>query len=311
MIRSLKPFLLLPIVSLFSSCSDLETPNAQLASEVGKNLPKAQELHYKGDEAEKKGDLGDAAKYYDLLSIRYPSYDKAPELNYKAAQYWESENKPVNAFDSYQNYIQKFRNGVNYQSALDRQSGIAYSAAKGGLNKKFLGLKQEPQYSDVVEMLVKVSENAPASDIAARALFAVGTYSESKKKNNEAVAAYFKVVDTYPTHSLAPEATYRAGKALSGYTEEGNQNSSNLNRARTTLEDLIQQYPGTTQARDARNLLSQISGTDAQRTFDIASFYEKKGKISSAKYYFQEVVNKAGEGSELSNKAQQRINALQ
>lgn len=303
------PLLLIPL-GLVISCSDLAQNGAQLASEIDKNAPKAEQLAQKGKSAEQRGDSVEAAKRYDELSQRHPSYTDAAELNYKAATLWEDASKPEKAFDSYQNYITTFRSGVNYQNALTRQSSIAFLAAKGGLSTKFLGLTQDPPYENVVEMLSKVRDNAPASDLAAKAQFAIGTYSESKEKTDLAAAAYFKVLDNYPNHSLAPEATLRAGKALAGITQDGNQNSSNLQRAKSTLEDLIQQYPGSSQASEARSLLSQISGTGLQRTYDIAEFYEKKGKFSSAKYYYQEVMDKSSAGSELHRKAQERLNAL-
>lgn len=307
LLKKISPIALAVVVC---SCSDLVDEGAQLKTEVSHNAPKAQQLHAKGQAKEQAGKYKDAAEIYDTLATKYPSYGKAPELNFQAAQYWEKVSNPEKAFSSYHNYIRTFRNGRNYKSALDRQSSIAFMAAKGGLTKNFLGLKQEPAYEQVIEFLSKVRDNAPASDLAAKAQFAIGTYSEGKEKQDKAVAAYFKVADDYPNHSLAPEATFRAGKVLSGITESGNQNSSNLNRARRTLEDLIQQYPGSSQATQAKELLSKISGTDIQRTYDIAEFYEAKGKGSSAKFYYQEVVDKAPKGSELYNKAQARVNAL-
>lgn len=297
-----------PLLMLFS-CSDLEQAGAQLTSEIDKNAPRAEQAAARGKAAEEKGKITDAARLYDELSLKYPIYPEAPELNYKAALLWEEASKPKKAFDSYQNYITLYRNGKNYQSALNRQSEIAFSAAKGGLSKKFLGLKQDLQYEDVVDMLSKVRDNAPASDLAARAQFALGTYSESKGKTTEAVAAFFKVADDFPEHSLAPEANLRAGKALSGVTA-GNYNSSNLDRARQTLEDLIQQYPGSTQATEAQTLLGELTGTDLSRIYDVANFYEKSGKIPSAKLYYEEVLEKAAPGSEYYVKAQERLNAL-
>ncbi len=304
----LVPIVFLPLI--FTSCSDLDQPGAQLTTELKDTTPKAEQLYQKGLAQEQKGDWSGAAKVFDTLAKRYPTYEKAAELNYKAAQYWEKESKPEIAFDSYQHYIQTFRNGINYKSALDRQSAIAFMAAKGGLATNFLGLKQEPQFTKVVSFLSKVRENAPASDLAARAQFAIGTYAERKEKVQESVAAYFKVVDDYPSHRLAPEATFRAGKVLSGISLEGNHNSSNLKRAKTTLEDLIQQYPNSSQAVEARKLLTKISGTNLKRTYEIGEFYEQKNKLSSAKYYYQEVVNKSSAGSQLRALAQQKLNTL-
>ena len=305
----LLPFTLFML--LFTSCSDLDQPSAHLTTEIHNSTPKAEKLYLKGVSQEQKGDWSGAAKTFDSLVKRYPTYEKAALSNYKAAQYWEKESEPEAAFDSYQHYIQTFRNGINYKSALDRQSSIAFTAAKGGLSTNFLGLKQEPQYSKVVEFLSKVRENAPASDLAARAQFAIGTYSESKEKTQKAVAAYFKVVDDYPHHKLAPEATFRAGKVLSGISLDGNHNTSNLKKARRTLEDLIQQYPNSSQAVEAEKLLAQISTNNLKRTYEIGEFYEQKNKLHSAKHYYQEVIHKSSAASHLHQKARKKIETLQ
>lgn len=292
------------------SCSR-DVTQAQLRKEFNEDAPKAQELYQKGQAEEQKGDRKGAAKVYDDLALRYPSFSQADESSYKAGQYWEQLSEPRKAFQSYQYYITTYRNGRNYKSALERQSAIAFMAARGDLKDSFLGLKTEPEYAEVVGMLQNVRDNAPASDLAARCQFAIGTYSERKEKLPQAAQAYFKLVDAYPSHSLAPEANLRAGKVLAGFSESGNQNSSNLQQAKNTLKDLIQQYPSSSQAQEARKLLSQIDGLDVQRTYDIAEFYEKKGKWDSAKYYYQEVLDKALKGSDYHNRAQERLNSLQ
>lgn len=294
------------------SCGDLENKDAtaQLASEVSQSQPKAWEMYNKGQDAVAKGKTKDAAKTYDLLAKKHPTFEKSAEANFLAGQYWESINQPQAAFESYEHYIKTFRNGKMYSDALMRQSDIAFSAAQGGLNKKFIGLSSEVPHSTVVSMLSQVRNNAPASSLAAKAQFEIGAFLESKDKGIQAAGEYFKVADTFPGHSLAPEATFRAGKLLAGYSTSGNQNSSNLKRAKRTLEDVIQQYPGSSQAKEAKTVLSQISGTDLGRTFDVAQFYEKKGKVSSAKYYYQEVMNKTSAGNEYHEKAKERLNAL-
>jgi len=293
---------------VFSCTRDLT--QAQLRQEYNEDAPKAQELFNKAQAQEQKGDKKDAAKIYDDLALKYPSFSQSADSSYKAAKYWEDLSEPRNAFKSYQYYITTYRNGKNYKSALERQSAIAFMAARGDLKDSFLGMKTEPEYNEVVGLLENVRDNAPASDLAARSQFAIGTYSERKEKLANAAAAYFKLVDTYPSHPLAPEANLRAGKMLAGFSESGNQNSSNLQQAKNTMKDLIQQYPSSTQAKEAKSLLSKIDGLDVQRTYEIAEFYDKKGSVSSAKYYYEEVLSKAVKGSDYHNRAQERLSTL-
>jgi len=138
-------FISLALISaLFVSCSR-DVTQAQLRQEYNEDAPKAQELYGKGQAEEQKGDKKGAAKIYDDLAARYPAFSQADEASFKAAQYWEQLSEPRKAFDSYQYYITTYRNGQNYKSALDRQSAIAFMAARGDLKDSFLGLKTQPQ----------------------------------------------------------------------------------------------------------------------------------------------------------------------
>ena len=47
-----------------------------------------------------------------------------------------------------------------------------------------------------------------------------------------------------------------------------------------------------------------------QRTFKIAEFYERKNATASARYYYEEVVEKAVSGSDYHTRAQQKLSAL-
>jgi len=291
---------LLGVLSLGMISCNQALNTAQLRDEYSADTSKESKLYQKGKSEESKGDLRSAAKVFDSLAEAYPTYSESSEAVFKAGQYWEKLGEPQRAFASYQYYIATF----------DRQSVIAFSAAKGELVKTFLGLKSEPDYVEVIELLTKVRQNAPATDLAVRAQFAMGTYSEGQEKVSEAVSAYLGVLDSYPTHALAPEANLRVAKMFAGISDEGNQNSSNIQNSRDTLADLIQQYPNSSQAKEARELLSKVDGLEVQRTFEIASFYEKKGQHSSAKYYYEEVLSKAVVGSHYHNLAKEKLNNL-
>jgi hypothetical protein len=60
---------------------------------------------------------------------------------------------------------------------------------------------------------------------------------------------------------------------------------------------------------EARKLMGAIGGQDIQRSYEIAEFYERKGDKGSARFYYEEVVNKAKSGA-LHDKAKARLAAL-
>ena len=117
------------------------------------------------------------------------------------------------------------------------------------------------------------------------------------------------MVENYPASPEAPEAQFRIGEILLEEARDGNQDQANLARAKEAFEDYLSQFPGHKRAGEARQKISNIGGRDLQNTYEIGQFYEKKGDIGSAKYYYQEVVRKTKSG-DLHDKAQARLNAL-
>ena len=136
------------------------------------------------------------------------------------------------------------------------------------------------------------------------------SYEGRKWKAAEAISAYQKVVDEYPSSPYAPEAQFKIGKMLMAGASKGNQDNSNLDRALNTFADLRQSYPNSKAATEATKMISEIYTRDLQRTFDIAEFYLKKGQQDSARIYYREVVRKTGKG-ELHDRARNRLQSLQ
>ena len=86
----------------------------------------------------------------------------------------------------------------------------------------------------------------------------------------------------------------------------GNQNPANLDKARFAFEDLLQRYPNSNRSADARARIAEIQNRNIQRNFDIAEFYFKKGQLTSATFYYEEV-RRESSGGPLHQKATARL----
>jgi outer membrane assembly lipoprotein YfiO len=186
---------------------------------------------------------------------------------------------------------------------------MAQSAADGDVKSSFLGMKTKLSLEKTVEMLGKVRDHAPKSATASRVQLTIGRLYQSKKKPQEAIAAYRKLVADQPQSSDAPEALYLVGVTMMEDAARGNQNQGNVDRAREAFNDYLLQYPGHARNADARRMLSNLSGTDLQRSFDVAEFYMKTGKSESAKVYYRDIVKRSGSGK-LHDAAKARLKEL-
>ena len=304
--------LVLPALAvILASCGD----DGDRPPLVGSNAPnndRAEAIYNEAQSAEKSGNRKKAIKLYDALADEMPIATRAPEARFRQGELLEQEGDVRKAFDAYQDFLTRYNSSGLYQKALDRQASMAQSAADGHVKTSFLGLKASISNEKIVEMLGKVRANAPRSPAASKAQFTVGEVWESQGNSSgstKAIAAYKELVVEFPDSKEAPEAQFRIGKILLDEARRGNQDQANLDRAKEALQDYTRQYPGHGKNAEARKLIANIGGQDIERSYEIAQFYERKGDIGSAKFYYEEVVNKAKSG-DLYNKAKARLAAL-
>lgn len=298
----------IPAALLFASCgNDSELP--QMVGTVSNDPSRAQALFDAAQSAEQNGKTKKAIDLYGELADQLPFSKQAGEARYRQGQLLEQTGDKLKAFNAYQSVLNKSQGSGFYKKALERQTEIAFVAADGEIKNSFLGLKSGLSTDKVVGMLSSLAGNAPRSPLAARASYKIGDIYAEQGEPGKAIAAYRSVVVNYPASSQAPEAQFQVGKILLKEAEEGNQDQANLSRAKEAFEDYLLQFPGHSRNGEARQLISNIGGRDVQNTYDIAEFYEKKGDISSAKFYYQEVVRRTKSG-ELHDKAQGRLNSL-
>jgi len=304
--------LVLPVLAaLLASCGD-DADLPPLVGSTATNNERAEALYSQAQAAESAGKRAKAIKLYDTLADEMPISTRAPEARFRQGELLEQEGEVRKAFDAYQDFLTRYNSSGLYEKALNRQASMAQSAADGHVKTSFLGLKASISNEKITDMLAKVRANAPRSPAASKAQFTIGEVWESQGNSagsTKAIAAYKELVVEFPDSKEAPEAQFRVGKILIEEARRGNQDQANLDRAKEALQDYIRQYPGHGKNGEARQLISNIGGQDIKRSFEIAQFYERKGDVGSARFYYEEVVSKAKSG-DLHDKAKARLASL-
>lgn len=278
-----------------SSCgADPDMPimagNTQAAATEG------EKVYVEAKQADDAGKVGKALKLYDKTATRYPFAPSAPTARYRQAQLLEQQGDIVKSFEAYDQFLSRFQGSNLYTTALNRQIAMAQSAADGDVKQSMLGLKTRLSLEKTVEMLGKVRDNAPKSPAASKAQFTIGRLYEGKKKSKEAITAYRKVVEDQPGSAEAPESLFRVGVILTAEADRGNQNQANIDLAREAFNDYLIQYPGHSRNVEARKLIANLGGRDLQKSYDIAEFYQKTGKLEAAKVYYRDIMKTAKSG---------------
>ena len=304
--------LLFAISLALASCGG-NVGTSRLASESRASEKDARAFYNAGIAAQKAGKLGRARKYYQRIVLRHPLCPTAADSAYRWGKLLEKDGQPLEAFEAYDAILTKYPNSPNYAEAMSRQNIIAHQVANGHIQNSFVGIKSRVDLKRSAEMLSKVRQNAPRTEAAEKAQYTIGQLYQTRGKGflgiTRAIKAFEELTRDYPDSKYAAEAQYRIGEILLDESNDGNQDSANLERAKRAFEDVIIRYPNTQQAKKAKAQVAKLTSGDIQKSFDIAEFYEKKGQISSALFYYREAVSRSKPGP-LRTRAQARIKQL-
>lgn len=305
--------LLLVTTFAFVSCGgDAEVTGPQLASKTHASEGKAQGYYNLAVASEKAGKLGKAARNYRIVTSKYPLSPIAGDAAYRQAKILENQGELLESFDAYDNLLQKYPASSNYAEAIKCQERIAHQVADGHITSSFIGIKSRIDVAKTSNMLSKVRDNAPQAPSADRAQFAIGNLQQTrgdKQGSARAIAAYEQLVRDYPDSKFGPEAQYRVGVILLNQAKDGNQDTANLDRAEKAFQEVIDRYPSSGRAKEAKTQIAQLHAGDTQRSYDVAEFYRKKGQNASALFYYRETLNST-DNADVCSKAQSWISRL-
>jgi outer membrane protein assembly factor BamD (BamD/ComL family) len=294
-------------LTLISCGPDADAPS--LAGNTQAMATEGEAFYQNAKNADDGGNRNKAIKLYDETATRFPFAPSAPQARFRQAELLQEKGDILKAFEAYDKFLIRFQGSNLYSTALNRQIAMAQSAADGDVKSSMLGLKTRLSVDKTVEMLEKARNNAPKSAAAAKAQFTIGELYEAKKEYKKAIAAYRLLVEDQPASPLAPEALFRVGVILTEEADRGNQNQGNLDLAREAFNDYLIQYPGHSRNAEARKLEAALGGRDLQRSYDVAEFYLKTGKLDSAKVYYRDIITRSKSG-EYHDKARTRLKEL-
>ncbi len=96
------------------------------------------------------------------------------------------------------------------------------------------------------------AEKFPRTDLSDDALYWAGECWSAQKKSREAIAAYDKLFRTYPQSDKAPAAHLKKGLAHLELGEKA--------QAMVELNYVVNQFPGSDEAKSARQRLKALGG---------------------------------------------------
>ncbi|MEX0845784.1 MAG: tetratricopeptide repeat protein [Balneolaceae bacterium] len=219
-----------------------------------------------GESYRQLGQLNNAIRAYQTIVDEFPDTDQAASaltsmgaLNYESGDYQESHSNYAQLLETAPRYRQEAYVGMGNasleQNRVERAKSEFESAleinqnsesAKAGLGKVAIA---ERDYETAREILYPIAEKS-TTEIGAEAQYYLGEISQSKGEYNTALEEYAKVKVLFEAFD------YWVSQAMFN-SAECQIRLGNRGEAMSTLNSIVDTYPGTNAAQKAKKLLNQ------------------------------------------------------
>jgi outer membrane protein assembly factor BamD (BamD/ComL family) len=220
--------------------------------------------------------------------------DYAPQAQYLIARCYEQRGYDERAFKEYQKLLEQYPKAVQFEDVLRQQYEIAGRFLAGEWFRAWdvIPIPFFTSMDKTAGLYEKVVKNGPYSDIAPQAQLKIGEARVKEGNYPEAVKAYERAADRYNDRPVvAAEALFQQGLAYQKQAATAEYDQSMAAQAIAVFGDFITSYPNDPRGAEAQKRINDLKTEQARGSFDNAEFYEKHGKLASAKIYYNDVVS--------------------
>lgn len=243
----------------------------------------------------------------------WPLSDYAPQAQFIVGRCYEEKGYDERAFREYQKLIEKYPKAINYDDVLKRQFEISNRFLAGEWFRIWGYIPFFPSMEKTADLYDKIVKNGPYSSIAPQAQLKIGEAREKQSNYPAAVKAYERAADRYNDRAeIAAEALYKQGLAYNKQAATAEYDQNTAAQAIATFTDFMTLFPNDSRVPEAQKIIAALRNEQARGNFEIAKYYEKERRWSSAKIYYNEVVSLLLNDPESSYavQARERLDAL-
>lgn len=250
-----------------------------------------------------------AISEFEKLLASYPNSQHAPLAQYYIGRSYEGMEDYYQAHLAYQKTIEKYPYSERVNEIIERQYKIGCMFLEGQ-KAKIMGMQILPAMDKAVEILTAVVENAPYARYADIAQFKIGEAYKNQEYYEEALLAYQKLIDDYPSSPLAEDAKYQIALCTYYVSRDPYYDQDFTDRAIEEYQNIAKKTSDTELSKEAREVLIRLREKKAKSALETAKFYEKTRHYKSAIIYYKEVVEKYADTS-IAEEASEKIIKLE
>ncbi|MBI5779291.1 MAG: outer membrane protein assembly factor BamD [Planctomycetes bacterium] len=194
-----------------------------------------------------------------------------------------------NAYKWFQKFLLEFPKTERLNDVINRELEIGFKFINGA-KRSLWGFYIVPSYDLGVKIVRETLKSYPYTEHSEEYHFMLAGHLFGLEYYDEARTEYESFIRVYPKSKLVPEAEYRMARCYVlmylGYAYE----VTPLAEAYKITGKFTEKYPDSPLNADVKKLHEQITGSFAQRDYEVAMFYARTDKPKSARIYLESVI---------------------
>ncbi len=251
----------------------------------------ALDLMNKARQSEEGKSYRSAIKSYTKITDKFPTSIYAPEAFYRIAQIYIAEKNFYKAFDNYQAILSRYPNVKRFNLIISEEYKIASAVLDGARSRLWFGIPGFTNRERGIGFFEQIVQNAPYSDYAPLALMNVARGHEFLGNTDEAVDALDRLINSYGSSVLAPDAYLRLSKLHAQLVEGSFYDQGETKQAITYSEDFMLLFPSDAKIAEAAKNLDSMKKILAESKVKIGDFYFfKRDNYTAARVFYNEAI---------------------
>lgn len=219
----------------------------------------------------------------------YPNHPMLVEAYLLRADARTGRRHYYKALFDYEYLIRTFPASEQYQTALEREYEIARLFVEG-MKRRLWGMRILPAQGEGEELLVRIQERSPGSELGEKASLLLGDYYFAQSRMYEAATAYDLFLINYPLSSHREGVMLRMIQASLATFKGPEFDSKGLLDAAERIRQYQREYPAAAERIGAGAILVRIDESLALKSYSTGQWFEDRGRTVSAVTLYQRVV---------------------
>jgi outer membrane assembly lipoprotein YfiO len=212
------------------------------------------------------------------------------------AESYEGLGEYYKAFQTYQKLLDAYPSYAETDAIIERQYRIGNLFFEGQ-KRKFFGFEILPSGDQAIEIFKKIVDNAPYGSYGEAAQYKTGECYKKLGKYTEAKEVFESAVRQYPGGEYVDIARFQIALCTVKKSKESAYDQQATDQAIAEFKEFIRSHPRSESADEAKAMIAELLDRKAEKSFQIAEFYESRRDLASAKVYYQEIITQYPESS--------------